>query len=135
MLFTIENGSNRFRTRTGSSHFFLLYSQWRLGGSIFFFTPKDLHGSYIFCLEILFDLMELVFFFFYLHSAAATGTAYPTAQPNYAVAPTATGTQRPGAYGYDQVYQAAATQGPYASKWAAKSLAIFFLVLIVGAFV
>lgn len=54
--------------------------------------------------------------FFYCR-AAATGTAYPTAQTGYAVAPAATAasytTQRTG---YDQAYQAAATQGTYASK-------------------
>lgn len=48
----------------------------------------------------------------------ATGTAYPAAQTGYAVAPAATAatytTQRTG---YDQAYQAAATQGTYASEY------------------
>lgn len=50
--------------------------------------------------------------------AAATGAAYQATQTGYAVAPAATaasyGTQR--APAYDQAYQAAATQGTYASK-------------------
>lgn len=55
----------------------------------------------------------------FYYSAAATGAAYPTAQTGYAVAPAATaatyGAQRPP--GYDQAYQAAATQGTYARKY------------------
>lgn len=55
-------------------------------------------------------------FISYNYRTAATGAAYPTAQTGYAVAPAATAatysTQRTG---YDQAYQAAATQGTYAS--------------------
>lgn len=58
---------------------------------------------------------------FFFNSAAATGAAYPAAQPGYAVTPAATaatyGTQRAASTAYDTAaYQAAATQGTYASK-------------------
>lgn len=59
---------------------------------------------------------------FFFNSAAATGAAYPAAQPGYAVTPAATaatyGTQRAASTAYDTAaYQAAATQGTYASEW------------------
>uniref|UniRef100_A0A182Q4U4 DZF domain-containing protein n=1 Tax=Anopheles farauti TaxID=69004 RepID=A0A182Q4U4_9DIPT len=53
------------------------------------------------------------------YSTTATGTAYPTTQTGYAVAPAPTpapatyGTARPA--GYDQAYQTAATPGTYAT--------------------
>lgn len=63
------------------------------------------------------DWFELSENFGHIYRTAANAT-YPTAQPGYAVAPAATaspyGTQRAG---YDQAYQAAATQGTYASKY------------------
>lgn len=67
----------------------------------------------------------LIYFVIAISRTAATGAAYPTAQTGYAVAPAATAatysTQRTG---YDQAYQAAATQGTYASR----SIFIFIII-------